>query len=442
MATAQDLVVNLGANTAPLSSGLSKARGDVRGFANDVKSTMGGTFEKFGTQIQSATYAVDDFVAGFSTGGIAGGIRGAANNIAQLGSQIGGVQGLLVGVAIGAGATIFTKIMQWSDDSGKSLDKLTEKLQGLKTAAFEPTPLMRPEQSFADMQRSAAGLSGDAAARRRREIELEISQREANVGGLVGNQRLFGDERANLARSLSEELGIADLTRADDIRAALLANRVNTPGIMDRLPPEAAAAVTAKFGQIETPVTNLSEDQRKRLELLLELTQTTNQAEQKATDNIRALEQLRNEAKAMEERPSAMSSGMSGALGLMGGGPGRVTAGMGNARIPGNVGLALVTEMRGMMREGEQLGDLNQSVRDRLDEKPLGKPSEGFAGAAEQGSMEAARIVLGAMGQTRTMEIQKAQLDVAKQQVNEIKKLGVGLKTNTKAVGVVGDLTA
>jgi hypothetical protein len=403
---------------------------------------MGGTFEKFGTQIQSATYAVDDFVAGFSTGGIAGGIRGAANNIAQLGSQIGGVQGLLVGVAIGAGATIFTKIMQWSDDSGKSLDKLTEKLQGLKTAAFEPTPLMRPEQSFADMQRSAAGLSGDAAARRRREIELEISQREANVGGLVGNQRLFGDERANLARSLSEELGIADLTRADDIRAALLANRVNTPGIMDRLPPEAAAAVTAKFGQIETPVTNLSEDQRKRLELLLELTQTTNQAEQKATDNIRALEQLRNEAKAMEERPSAMSSGMSGALGLMGGGPGRVTAGMGNARIPGNVGLALVTEMRGMMREGEQLGDLNQSVRDRLDEKPLGKPSEGFAGAAEQGSMEAARIVLGAMGQTRTMEIQKAQLDVAKQQVNEIKKLGVGLKTNTKAVGVVGDLTA
>jgi hypothetical protein len=111
-------------------------------------------------------------------------------------------------------------------------------------------------------------------------------------------------------------------------------------------------------------------------------------------------------------------------------------------QIPGNVGLDLVTEMRGMMREGEQLGDLNQSVRDRLDEKPLGKPSEGFAGAAEQGSMEAARIVLGAMGQNRTMEIQKAQLDVAKQQVNEIKKLGVGLKTNTKAVGVVGDLTA
>jgi hypothetical protein len=253
---------------------------------------------------------------------------------------------------------------------------------------------------------------------------------------------VFGDERANLARSLSEELGIADLTRADDIRAALLANRVNTPGIMDRLPPDAAAAVTAKFGQIETPATNLSEDQRKRLELLLELTQTTNQAEQKATENIRALEQLRNEAKALEERPSAMSSGMAGALGLMGGGPGRVTAGMGNARIPGNVGLALVTEMRGMMREGEQLGDLNQSVRDRLDEKPLGKPSEGFAGAAEQGSMEAARIVLGAMGQNRTMEIQKAQLDVAKQQVNEIKKLGVGLKTNTKAVGVVGDLTA
>ena len=441
MATVQDLVVNLGANTAPLSSGLSKARGDVRGFANDVKSTMGGTFEKFGTQIQSATYAVDDFVAGFSTGGIAGGIRGAANNIAQLGSQIGGVQGLLIGVAIGAGATIFTKIMQWSDDSGKSLDKLTEKFQTLQKAAFQPLDFPKAPKPMEGFASQVGGMTSTEAARRAEEVAGMIGVRQGNAAGFTKDQERAKALAAEQSRLLENELGVDNLGRSSLIKEALLRGKSYEKSV-DPLAGMGDAAGLAGGGMVNVTTRNLSDDQRKRLELLLQITEHANETEAKAAENLREMQTLQNEAAALAKKSSPLGAGLAGAAALMGGGPGRVTAGMGNARIPGNVGLALVTEMRGMMREGEQLGDLNQSVRDRLDEKPLGNPSEGFAGAAEQGSMEAARIVLGAMGQNRTMEIQKAQLDVAKQQVNEIKKLGVGLKTNTKAVGVVGDLTA
>jgi hypothetical protein len=441
MATVQDLVVTLGANTAPLSSGLSKARGDVRGFANDVKSTMGGTFEKFGTQIQSATYAVDDFVAGFSTGGIAGGIRGAANNIAQLGSQIGGVQGLLVGVAIGAGATIFTKIMQWSDDSGKSLDKLTEKFQTLQKAAFQPLDFPKAPKPMEGFASQVGGMTSAEAARRAEEVAGMIGVRQGNAAGFAKDQERAKALAVEQARLLEKELGVDNLGRSSLIKEALLRGKSYEKSV-DPFAGMGDAAGLAGGGMVNVTTRNLSDDQRKRLELLLQITEHASETEAKAAENVREMQTLQNEAAALAKKSSPLGVGLAGAAGLMGGGPGRVTAGMGNARIPGNVGLALVTEMRGMMREGEQLGDLNQSVRDRLDEKPLGKPSEGFAGAAEQGSMEAARIVLGAMGQNRTMEIQKAQLDVAKQQVNEIKKLGVGLKTNTKAVGVVGDLTA
>jgi hypothetical protein len=435
MATVADLVVNLSANSTNLNVGLTKGRRDVKQFANSVKQDLGGAFNGLAPAVQSVTYAVDDFVAGFSTGGFAGGIRGAGNNISQLGMQIGGVWGLLGGVGITLGFTIFDKVMKWSADSAKSIDDLTQKLQTLKTSSFEATPLVALEPSVTDIQQGAAELSSDAATKRLREIESQITQREANTGGLIGNQRMFGEERAKLAQSLANELGIADLTRAEDIKAALLAGRVNSgklgPGVADIFDPMAGFALGGIAGKAQE--TTMSADQRKRLELLLELTKTTNEAEKAATENIRALELLQTERQAIDARLKEDSQQFLGK-------PTDQTD-MFSLLLPSTRNLRPAFTMPGMAQEGTQLGDLNQSIRDKFDEKPSGTPSTGFAPAAEQGSMEAARIILGAMGNNRTMEIQKQQLDAQKAAVKEIQKLGVTMKTTTKPL-VVEDLVA
>lgn len=228
MATVADLVVNLSANSTNLNVGLTKSQRDVKLFANSVKQDLKGGFDSLAPSVQAAKGAFDGFLSGVTSGGLAGGIKGAGNALGQLGMQFGGVWGMIGGVGFAVGVTIFDHITEWSKDSAKSIDDLTKKLQTLKTSSFEATPLVALEPSVTDIQWGAAELSSDAATKRLRDIESQITQREANTGGLIGNQRMFGEERAKLAQSLANELGIADLTRAEDIKAALLAGRTNS----------------------------------------------------------------------------------------------------------------------------------------------------------------------------------------------------------------------
>lgn len=435
MATVADLVVNLSANSTNLNVGLTKSQRDVKLFANSVKQDLKGGFDSLAPSVQAAKGAFDGFLSGVTSGGLAGGIKGAGNALGQLGMQFGGVWGMIGGVGFAVGVTIFDHITEWSKDSAKSIDDLTKKLQTLKTSSFEATPLVALEPSVTDIQWGAAELSSDAATKRLRDIESQITQREANTGGLIGNQRMFGEERAKLAQSLANELGIADLTRAEDIKAALLAGRTNSGqlglGATDFVDPMAGFALGGIAGKSQE--TTLSADQRKRLELLLELTKTTNEAEKAATENIRALELLQTERAAIDARLQEDSQQLLGKP--------TDPNDMFSLLLPSTRNRPPAFTMPGMAREGQQLGDLNQSIRDKFDEKPGGTPATGFAPAAEKGTLEAARIILGAMGQNRTMEIQRQQLDAQKATVNELKKVGVTLKTQSKPL-VVEDLVA
>lgn len=437
MATVADLVVNLSANSTNLNVGLTKGRRDVKQFANDVNKDLGGAFKGLAPAVQSVTYAVDDFVAGFSTGGFAGGIRGAGNNISQLGMQIGGVYGLIAGVGVTLGFTLFDKIIKWSGDSETSLDSLQKKIEGTRAALFKPFEIPVIQPRVEDIQSNARDMSGTAARRRLDNLQPEISTRQANDVGLRENATVLTNQAQALAKSLSQQLG-ADLSSSGATRQLLMGGKINTaPTLMEKA-----------MGAGDLVSRDLTDKQQENLKELLQIQQESEKAIGAVTDNLRKIETLQTEREALSTKQSPLLSGM-----------GRSEATPGDSRVAmgtisplvtgmfakkagiGGLGLDLATKMPGMAKEGQQLGDLNQSVRDKFNEKPGGRPSDGFAPSAEKGSLDAARIILGAMGQNRTQEMQKQQLDAQKAAVNELKKVGVTLKERARPM-VVEELTA
>jgi len=409
MATIADLVVNLSANSTNLNVGLTKGRRDVKQFANSVKQDLGGAFNGLAPAVQSVTYAVDDFVAGFSTGGFAGGIRGAGNNISQLGMQLGGVWGLIGGVGITLGFTIFDKIMKGSSDSANSLETLEKRFDTLRQSLTSPIEIKPIEPTSQEITSRANELTGPDAARRMQELTPTISTREANDEILRANAQMLGAMTNRLRESLPSSLPAALLTSPNATRDLLTRGSVSADGAP------------------------LTEKETQSLLKLLQAQEETVKAIDSVTDNLRQLEQLHTERAAIESRLQEDSRQFLGKP--------TDQADMFSLLLPSTRNLRPAFTMPGMAQEGTQLGDLNQSIRDKFDEKPSGTPSTGFAPAAEQGSMEAARIILGAMGNNRTMEIQKQQLDAQKAAVKEIQKLGVTMKTTTKPL-VVEDLLA
>lgn len=463
MATVADLVVNLSANSTNLNVGLTKGRRDVKQFANDVNKDLGGAFKGLAPAVQSVTYAVDDFVAGFSTGGFAGGIRGAGNNISQLGMQIGGVYGLIAGVGVTLGFTLFDKIIKWSGDSETSLDSLQKKIESTRAALFKPFELPVIQPRMEDIQANVQDMSGAAARRRLDNLQPELSTRQANDVGLRENATVLTNQAQELAKTLSQSLGI-DLSSAEATRKALMGGTVNTaPTISEKADKLLGTLSPASLDVNGAPLPDLmtrklTDEQQNNLKELLSIQQESEKAIGAVTANLRQIETLQTEREALSTKQSPLLSGMgslptsSGSQSIMQAGSSPLVEG---SRRPmrvfnrlfadtaniGSLGGDLATKMPGMAKEGQQLGDLNQSVRDKFNEKPGGRPSDGFAPSAEKGSLDAARIILGAMGQNRTQEMQKQQLDAQKAAVNELKKVGVTLKERARPM-VVEELTA
>jgi len=72
------------------------------------------------TAAQQGVFALDDFVAGFQTGGVAGGIRGAANNLSFLAMQLGNIKVALG--AIGALAVAQLAVKWWEESERKKIE--------------------------------------------------------------------------------------------------------------------------------------------------------------------------------------------------------------------------------------------------------------------------------------------------------------------------------
>lgn len=440
MPTVADLTVNLSANTTQLSQGFNRARADARNFSSGISGDLTG---KLTPAIQNAVYAVDDFVAGWQNRGLQGGIQGAANNISALGLQLGGLTGLLIGVGISTGATIFAKIMAGAETAESSVDKLQKSLERMRDTLNQPMELKVRAPSVEELQQGVKGIEGEQAAKRAEKNQVELGQRQINQKLLGENAATLNAQREKLSDALSKELGM-NLGGEADILKVMREGKFNQvhgqTGWTDFLLARNDVLDRAKRNMgIKVPdidKVDMSDDQQARLKELLQLTRELNKENDKATDNALAIERLKVENEILSKKKQGVALGadlFAQQKGILGG------LDMANAKLPGALGNKLAIQAKPMMPEGWVANDLNASLRERQErEDKLLRQRTGFAGAAEKGSLEAARIFLNAMAHSTEQEALKE----AKKQTAELKKIGVTLNAPQKKIGVIDTLTA
>lgn len=436
MPTVADLTVNLSANTTQLSQGFNRARADARNFSSGISGDLTG---KLTPAIQNAVYAVDDFVAGWQNRGLQGGIQGAANNISALGLQLGGLTGLLIGVGISTGATIFAKIMAGAETAESSVDKLQKSLERMRDTLNQPMELKVRAPSVEELQQGVKGIEGEQAAKRAEKNQVELGQRQINQKLLVENAATLNAQREKLSDALSKELGM-NLGGEDDILKVMREGKFNAAHsdfggqVFDFFDP--TSKMIPRKGIPDIDKKDITQDQQARLKELLQLTRELNKENDKATDNALAIERLKVENEILSKKKQGVALGadlFAQQKGILGG------LDMANAKLPAAIGNKLAIQARPMMPEGWVANDLNASLRERQErEDKLLRQRTGFAGAAEKGSLEAARIFLNAMAQNTEQEALKE----AKKQTAELKKIGVTLNAPQKKIGVIDTLTA
>lgn len=111
----------------------SAQRGSVRGTRAAAAGTneLTGAVTKTQFALQQGVYAVDDFFAGFSTGGFQGGIRGATNNLTLMAGTLGTVRTQLLAVAGLAAVQIFPKIAERVGFANGNVTDFRDRLSGI-----------------------------------------------------------------------------------------------------------------------------------------------------------------------------------------------------------------------------------------------------------------------------------------------------------------------
>ena len=258
-----------------------------------------------------------------------------------------------------------------------------------------------------DFASAIVGKTTKQLGDRTKDIDFEMTQRDINAKGLMSNHQRFAAERAKLRDSLSTELGLEGLNSVESINNALIANKRFGAASIGNQAWSLLGFAEAGADPLNKSKHDMSEDQRKRLESLLKLTEMTQESESQMNENSKKLRELEKELATINGAASPFSSGVSELAGFMKKGVaklGKLTA----SKLP-KIGIPTFGPT-GFAQEGVIMGTLpNQAPEEK---KPLGKPSEAFSQAAEQGSMDAARIILAAMGKDRTQQIAQEQLAV------------------------------
>lgn len=180
---------------------------NVQKSVQQFQQTANRGFSQTQQVAQQAVFAVDDFVAAFSTGGVAGGLRGAANNLTLIASLLGGIKVQLLVIAGLAGAQL---LASYFSRAGKEAEKATDKI---KEAANEQLRQLEYAEEISRIQAAggrgtfrnegtseqAFGRAGDANERRKalqEEIRLaEAARREYKLANPTGIDLLTREER-------------------------------------------------------------------------------------------------------------------------------------------------------------------------------------------------------------------------------------------------------
>ena len=168
---------------------------------------LAASTQKFQMVGMQAAFAVDDFIAGFQTGGITGGLRGAANNISMIGMQLGGLKGLVIGVGVAAAASLVATLWKsWADgaeSAAQSVSRVAKELDYLRETqktVFEP---QKRELSPEEHRFNADEMAPRANRDRQKDVEAELAQRQENQKALNQNAKRLENAKEKQDRELS-----------------------------------------------------------------------------------------------------------------------------------------------------------------------------------------------------------------------------------------------
>lgn len=139
--------VVVGANTSQLTAGM-----------NQASATVQKGMQRTQMAAQQATFAIDDFMTSFSTGGLSGGLRGAGNNLSMIAASLGGIKTQLAVIGVIAGAQLLISYFKGGKTEAQELNEQLEKMS-------EHFKTMR---SLKSLRREIVAGQGEAAAFRNR----------------------------------------------------------------------------------------------------------------------------------------------------------------------------------------------------------------------------------------------------------------------------------
>lgn len=163
---------------------------------NQATAKVGKGFSKTQQISQQLTFAVDDAVTSFGTGGLAGALRGAANNLSMVAMMIGGVKTQLAVIGgIAAFQLIisqFNRMREAAGDAKDAVDRYKHSLE-IMTGRTDTDIGQRSQlREIAGLRTTAEGFN------RQRSLDNELNDLIAKRGKLVATIR-------DLSRRITDE---------------------------------------------------------------------------------------------------------------------------------------------------------------------------------------------------------------------------------------------
>lgn len=191
------------AKTGKLTQGVGKV---TKKMQNDMNAATEGN-GKFSQSIGQAAFGVEDFFAGFETGGLKGGLRGAANNFSMVARILAGpLTGGLLGIGLVSLPLVikmFGEAEDATDDFAESLNKLVEahkkKVEQFNTDVDQEKRVKTIKEEEKSIEAIKKAIEAEVTAREKLNEELRLNEElKGELGKEAGLPRKGGFNRADL----------------------------------------------------------------------------------------------------------------------------------------------------------------------------------------------------------------------------------------------------
>lgn len=203
-------------------SGLGLRAGGISDAASDLDE-VNVKMARFQAVAQQGVFAIDDFIAGFSTGGIAGGLRGAANNISLMAMMLGTLKTQLV--AIGAIAATQLVVSLWQRQEQEKIQAMTREVENL----------IRAMNALTDANAQALDVQFELADVGKLQSVEDVTSRLEDQARSIAKTRLQISEEFQNIESLQGQADVAfkqtlrfNFSKEDEERLRLLNEDIET----------------------------------------------------------------------------------------------------------------------------------------------------------------------------------------------------------------------